>query len=571
MLATFGGVALLLGGLGASPLAAAEQPMHDGTDRVVLAAAPEPTPKPTPKPTPWPTPPGVKGLDVSHWNDYPDFGKLRDQGMRFVFSKATQGISFVDDSYQRHTREARDAGLLPGAYHFFDYNKGGAAQARHFLDILRATSGLGSLLPLVVDVETLPSLGNPNKALARQRLHAMMDELYRQTGRYPMIYTSRHMWGKVVGAPGDFGQYPLWVACWACDDIYLPNGWTDWEFWQVGQFKFPKGPRLDGNVYRQNIDSLRLLREGSMDIDGGAAWAAQQAVKADLRDFDGSQVRYAVDGGTYGSWRPLEPRVAVMLSPKQGRRDVRVQLRSFRGVKTISLRDDIKLDSVPPAIDGPTISLRSGARVAQTGGRVPIVATMRATDATSGVETASLRATCGGVQRATKFRAAGDADLQVQLDRRGCIVEAHAGDIVGHSRTKRLGPAVTLVDLRSNAAKVSLSGSWKTLRNGDALGKTLIRASSADAQTKVVFDGAQVAVVARRGPSGGRFKIILDGKPVGTIDLYASKADSRRIVWVRSAGKGKHVLKLRATGTAAAKSSGTTVWLDAVLAIDRRK
>ena len=127
-------------------------------DRVPLVFAqeeeptPSPTPKPTPKPTPWPTPEGIKGLDVSHWNGYPNFTKLHNQGMRFVFSKATQGTTIKDATFKQHTKDARAAGLLAGAYHFFDYRKGGKAQANHFLDTVRSTTGLSSLLPLVVAI-----------------------------------------------------------------------------------------------------------------------------------------------------------------------------------------------------------------------------------------------------------------------------------------------------------------------------------------------------------------------------------------------------------------------------------
>jgi hypothetical protein len=387
-----------------------------------------------------------------------------------------------------------------------------------------------------------------------------------------MIYTSRHMWSQVVGAPGSFGQYPLWVACWKCDEVHLPNGWSDWTFWQVGQFKFPGGLKLDGNVYQRGMDRLRLERQRGMSVDGGAAWAPQQAVKADVRRFDGSHVRVAVGDGAFGPWRPYEPRVDTKLSKKQGRQDVRVQLRSFRGVRTVTLSDDIKLDSVPPAIDGPTISMRRGVRVQQSGARIQTLAAMSAKDATSGLGRVALLATCGGVERASKLSAAGTTNLNIHLDRHGCQVKAHADDAVGHRRTRRLDPTVSLTDLHAGAANVAFSGGWKTLRNGDALGKTLVRAASAGAQARIKFDGAQVAVVVRRGPAGGRLKVILDGKVVDTIDTYASKGDSRRVVWVRTVPRGKHVLKLRATGTGSARSSGSgIVWLDAILALDRRK
>ena len=143
LLATALAIPLLVGGAGgASQVAAQGDGSPPPTTEPTPTPTPSPTPTPTPKPTPWPTPEGVKGLDVSHWNGHPDFDKLRNAGMRFVFSKASQGTSFVDDTFRRHTREARDAGLLAGAYHFFDYTKGGKAQAQHFLRTVRSTTGL---------------------------------------------------------------------------------------------------------------------------------------------------------------------------------------------------------------------------------------------------------------------------------------------------------------------------------------------------------------------------------------------------------------------------------------------
>ena len=74
-----------------------------------------------------------------------------------------------------------------GAYHFFDYKKGGVQQALHYLDTLRRTSGTNGLLKVAVDVECLKSIGTSNHDKARTRLHGLLDELYRQTGRYALI------------------------------------------------------------------------------------------------------------------------------------------------------------------------------------------------------------------------------------------------------------------------------------------------------------------------------------------------------------------------------------------------
>ena len=580
-------VPFVFAGLGTTPPVAAQRDADGGTPPVARISqtdpspdptptpsptpTPRPTPTPTPKPTPWPTPEGVKGLDVSHWNGYPDFAKLKNAGMKFVFSKASQGTSFVDDTYRRHTREARQAGLLAGAYHFFDYTKAGPPQAKHFLATLRSTTGLSTLLPLVVDVETLGSLGTPNRALARTRLHGLLDELYERTGRYPMIYTSRYMWEQVVGAPSTFGRYPLWVACWACDDVHMPRGWSDWDFWQVGVFKFDGGPKLDGNVWSATMDRLHLRKQRPMRLDDGATWASTRTVGADLRGFDGAEVRYASDDAAFGAWRPYSRRFGLNLSAKQGQQSVRLQLRSYRGVKSPIIRDSIQLDSVGPTIWGPRVSIREGVRIQKTGARVPTIVAMSAKDATSGLDSTGVTVSCDGKPRASALSPAAGAELNAAIDRHGCSLTSQAVDNVGHRTTRELAPGVALIDLRRDSGGVSFGNGWKILSATESLGRSLARASAKNATIKLQVEGSQVAVVARRGPAGGRFKLIVDGKYIDTVDLYAKTGDARRIVFVHDVPRGRHEVKLQATGTRREASSGSNVWLDALLVLDRRK
>jgi len=330
-------------------------------------------------------------------------------------------------------------------------------------------------------------------------------------------------------------------------------------------------PKLDGNVYASNMDKLRLERQRNIRLDGGAAWTATKAVKADLRGYDGKEIRVAIGDGPFGSWQPYQRWFDLKLRGKQGKQDVRVQLRNFRNVRSPVLREDIRLDSVAPVVDGPVLSMRVGARVQQSTDRIPTTVIMSASDATSGLKTSSLNAICDGVERASRFTSSSTLGMKVQIDRSGCTLKGSADDAVGHRTTKRLEPRINYHDIRTGSAKFTFEGAWKTLKNGDALGKTLARTAAADAQLRFEFDGAQFAIVARRGPAGGRFKVLLDGKVIDTVDLYAKDGDGRRMVYVRAVSKGPHVVKLRVTGSAAPKSSGTTVWLDAVLVLDRRK
>jgi GH25 family lysozyme M1 (1,4-beta-N-acetylmuramidase) len=533
-----------------------------------------PTPKPTgPTPTPWPTPPGITGLDVSHWNGYPSFPKLYGWGMRFVFSKATQGTSFIDQTYERHTREARGAGLEVGAYHFYDYTMDGVAQARHFLDRVRATSGLNKLLPLVVDVECLRTIGISYHAPATQQLHAMLDEIYAQTGRYPMIYTSRLMWKAVLGAPSDFGEYPLWVACWKCNTIYMPNGWKSWLFWQVGGYRFPGIGALDGNVFSSTKGAkLRALRQRAVRIAKGAAYATSQQTTVDLVGVDGKDVRVALGNGPFGEWQPYQKRLPFELAPNEGPQTARVQLRSFRGVRSPVFSDDIILETQPPKITELALSLTQGGRAAASGARVPATARMSASDVGSGVAASVVEATCGNRIQSSDGGASGKAQVAAQLGLEGCSVKGTASDVAGHSVEKTVGPlSIGVHDIRSSDTRVALRGAWSDVEGTKAIGKTLVRATAAGPSAKLRFKGAQVALVAQRGPSGGQAEVVLDGAVVATVDLYAATTSARRLVFVSDVQPGAHVIVVRSLGKGQAASQGTAVELDAFVVLDRTR
>ena len=419
----------------AGPPPQSQQPTPPPTPKPTPTPKPSPTPKPppTPKPTPWPTPPGVKGVDVSHWNGAPDFGTLRGHGMEFVFSKASQGTWLQDETFLRNTQAARAAGLLPGAYHFFDYNKGGKQQARHFLATVGNTTGLAGLLPLVVDVETLKSLGTPNPALARARLHSLLDELYRQTGRYPMIYTSREMWQRVVGEPGRLRSLSalgglLEVRQRPPARGAGPTGTSG----RSASSSSPASPNLDGNTYRRSPQQLRKEVQRDMRLNKGAEWSASTTTLADLSGYDGTEVRVALEDGAFGPWTPYQHPFPVQLGDRQGPRNVLLQLRSYRGVPSPVISDTISLDSVPPKVKGPWVSMASGGQLRRDGDRIPISAAVQAKDATSGLASTRIETSCGS-RRSSRTRQAPDVDLQANLDRTGCTVTGFGTDNLGHT------------------------------------------------------------------------------------------------------------------------------------------
>jgi hypothetical protein len=260
----------------------------------------------------------------------------------------------------------------------------------------------------------------------------------------------------------------------------------------------------------------------------------------------------------------------VQLGDKQGARAVRLQLRSFRNVSSPVVTDDILLDSVAPVIKGPSIGIRAEARLAPNGKKIPISASMWASDATSGLARSKLEAMCGGSKRAGRKGADVIADMSALIRRSGCSLNGSATDNLGLTGTRDLTPRISLMDARSRSGQITLRGGWSTKKSKGALGRTLAQTADHGASAKLRFEGSQFAVVARRGPTGGGVVVRVDGKKVGIIDLAAGKNDNRRIVFVGNVPRKKHVLELRATGSVD-PAAPSTVWLDAILVLDRRK
>jgi lysozyme len=243
------------------------------------------------------------GLDVSNWQKLVDWNIVAQQGVAFVFIKASQADG-KDPSFKNHWPGARAAGLLRGAYHFFVEATPPQSQADNFLQVLGDDPGE---LPPVVDVERLRKVVNgqivtvpiQNPARFADNLLTYLQLVETKLGRRPIIYTGQSVWNEVMRINGAFpawaATYDLWVANYmklgfskstrlTPDKISgvvelfaqgqmkpaLPKSWTQWRFWQfTGDTYLLDGVRtkqadgtqiqsfVDLNVFFGTADELR--------------------------------------------------------------------------------------------------------------------------------------------------------------------------------------------------------------------------------------------------------------------------------------------------------------------------
>jgi lysozyme len=164
----------------------------------------------------------VRGLDVSHYQGTIDWDLVAQAGIAFAFIKATQGTTNFDPQFQTNWNGAHAAGVLRGAYHFYQPGDDPHQQAVSFLSAVQPEPGE---LPPVLDVE-LP--GESSEIISG--IEVWLATVEQAIGKIPILYTSPGFWSEL--GVSSFGRFPLWVAEYGVTSPKIPEGWSTWAFWQ---------------------------------------------------------------------------------------------------------------------------------------------------------------------------------------------------------------------------------------------------------------------------------------------------------------------------------------------------
>ena len=199
------------------------------------------------------------GVDVSSYQTDIDMNALKEQNVKFIYIKATEGSKMQDDSFAKNWANAKSAGLPAGAYHFFSYDSEGRTQAENFIAAV-GPDLKGRLLP-AVDVEYYgdKEQNPPEKADVVRELKVWLDLVEKAYGVRPVIYTRSDLYDKYL--KGEFDDYKKWMS-----SLYTPLSWNyqdDWYIWQYlnrGELKGYTGGEkyIDLNILNKdkNLDDL---------------------------------------------------------------------------------------------------------------------------------------------------------------------------------------------------------------------------------------------------------------------------------------------------------------------------
>lgn len=132
----------------------------------------------------------VHGIDISRWQGNIDWNQVRQSGVSFAFIKATEGGDHSDPLFQRYWREAAQARIPRGAYHYYYFCRTGAEQAAWFIRNVPRERGA---LPPVLDIEWTDSKNCPRRPPpqeVKREAEIFMQIVGRHYGQRPLIYTT---------------------------------------------------------------------------------------------------------------------------------------------------------------------------------------------------------------------------------------------------------------------------------------------------------------------------------------------------------------------------------------------
>ena len=169
----------------------------------------------------------TKGVDVSVYQGSVDWAKVKAAGITFAIVRVSDGTGTLDSTFATNWKGTKSNGLVRGVYQFFEPGEDPTKQANLLLNQVQNAGGFDAAdLPPVMDIETT---GGQSDATIQANMATWLGVITKATGSKPLIYTnlntSSHFGGK-------FGSYPLWVASWGASCPTMPNGWSQWQFWQ---------------------------------------------------------------------------------------------------------------------------------------------------------------------------------------------------------------------------------------------------------------------------------------------------------------------------------------------------
>lgn len=182
----------------------------------------------------------MKGVDVSTLQDVINWSKVKAAGIEFAMIKATQGRGegattknlrvFTDSKFATNIKNAHNAGIPCGVYHYFTAKNDSEAvyEAKYFINTIKPYKKYIDLW-CAVDVESEPHLKGVDSKTLTSATKKFMDYI-KDAGYKPILYTNPN-YLKYRFTPNAFNDYDIWLAHWG---VSKPMSVPNTKIWQYG-------------------------------------------------------------------------------------------------------------------------------------------------------------------------------------------------------------------------------------------------------------------------------------------------------------------------------------------------
>lgn len=198
----------------------------------------------------------IRGIDISHHQGEIDWerlsrAKIGEESISFVFIKATEGQDYLDENFNDNFYQAREYGMLRGAYHYFKPNVPAERQAAYFLKQVHLEEGD---LPPVLDIE---ESGNLSVEQLQRAALAWLHAVEKRYHAKPILYTNYKFKEKYLSTD-DFSPYPYWIAHYYVRNLKYSGTWKFWQHTDRGKVNGIR-EKVDLNIYNGSMYDLRKL------------------------------------------------------------------------------------------------------------------------------------------------------------------------------------------------------------------------------------------------------------------------------------------------------------------------
>ena len=164
-----------------------------------------------------------QGIDVSRWQGYIDYQRVKQAGIEVVYIKASEGTSYVDPYLETNYINAKANGLKVGFYHYVRARSEAAArqEADHFANTI---AGKEVDCRLAMDFE---SFGNLSNVQINNIAEAFLKRLGEVTGKELVIYSNTND-ARTVFSEELANNYPLWIAQYGTEEPNDNGKWSSW-------------------------------------------------------------------------------------------------------------------------------------------------------------------------------------------------------------------------------------------------------------------------------------------------------------------------------------------------------